>query len=193
VVNEPGLYNLIHGSSKKEAKIFKKWVRTDALPKICKTGSYSIGPDLPDPSKMTRLEILKMALESEEQRIVEKKERIAAETKVAELEPKAEVYDLIANAKGLTGLSDTAKLIGVRPHWFTAQLRTDKYIFPRRDQLTPYQCWLDAEILDYQLVRASDGSGHLYRQTFVTPKEVLHFAEKCGTKTPPGAQKRLFT
>jgi phage antirepressor YoqD-like protein len=142
---------------------------------------------------MTRLEILKMALESEEQRIVEKKERIAAETKVAELEPKAEVYDLIANAKGLTGLSDTAKLIGVRPHWFTAQLRTDKYIFPRRDQLTPYQCWLDAEILDYQLVRASDGSGHLYRQTFVTPKEVLHFAEKCGTKTPPGAQKRLFT
>ena len=193
MVNEPGLYHLIYSSNKKSAQRFKRWNRKDVLPQIRKTGSYSIEPALPAPGNLTRLEILKIATEAEEGRIKEKKARIVAEGQVAELEPKAEVYDLIANAKGLTGLSDTAKLIGVHPHWFTAQMRSDKYIFERRRQLVPYQPWLDAGILDYQLVRARDQSGHLYRQTFVTPKGVLHFAKKYGRKPPPGTQKRLFT
>jgi anti-repressor protein len=102
MINEPGLYHLIEGSRKKEAEVFKKWVRTDVLPQIRKTGSYS-STALPDSSKMTKLDWIKVALQTEEQLLI-------AETKVAELGPKAQIYDLIANAKGLTGLSDTAKL-----------------------------------------------------------------------------------
>jgi len=102
MVNEPGLYHLIEGSRKKEAQRFKKWVRTDVLPQIRKTGSYS-STALPDSSKMTKLDWIKVALQTEEQLLI-------AETKVAELGPKAQVYDLIANAKGLTVPSDTAKL-----------------------------------------------------------------------------------
>jgi prophage antirepressor-like protein len=193
IINEPGLYRLLSRSNKKRAKKFQRWAFHDALPSIRKTGYYSIGPAPPAPENLTRLEILKIAMEAEEGRIKEEKARIAAEKQVAELAPKAEVYDLIANSKGLTGLSDTAKLIGVNPRWFTSQLRKDRYLFERRRKLVPFQPWLDAGILDCQLVRARDKSSHLYRQTFVTPKGVLRFAKEYGLKPPPGTQRRLFT
>lgn len=39
-INESGLYSLILGSKKQEAKIFKKWVTSEVLPSIRKNGSY---------------------------------------------------------------------------------------------------------------------------------------------------------
>lgn len=41
MVNESGLYSLIFTSRKEEAKRFKKWVTSEVLPTIRKTGSYS--------------------------------------------------------------------------------------------------------------------------------------------------------
>jgi len=41
IINESGLYNLILRSDKPEAKKFKKWVTSEVLPSIRKTGSYS--------------------------------------------------------------------------------------------------------------------------------------------------------
>ena len=40
LINESGLYNAIIGSNKPEAKAFKKWVTSEVLPSIRKTGSY---------------------------------------------------------------------------------------------------------------------------------------------------------
>lgn len=40
-VNESGLYALIIGSTKEEAKRFKRWVTAEVLPSIRKTGSYT--------------------------------------------------------------------------------------------------------------------------------------------------------
>lgn len=42
IINESGLYNLILGSRKPEAKRFKKWVTSEVLPSIRKTGGYRI-------------------------------------------------------------------------------------------------------------------------------------------------------
>src|SRR5574344_358876 len=42
VVSESGLYALIFRSRKPEAKAFSKWVRSDVLPVIRKTGAYSL-------------------------------------------------------------------------------------------------------------------------------------------------------
>lgn len=50
VVNEPGLYGLVLGSRKPEAKRFKRWVTHEVLPAIRKTGTYSmprVQPALP--------------------------------------------------------------------------------------------------------------------------------------------------
>ena len=41
-VNESGMYALILGSEKTEAKQFKKWVTSEVLPSIRKTGGYSL-------------------------------------------------------------------------------------------------------------------------------------------------------
>jgi hypothetical protein len=42
VVNESGLYSLIFKSRKPEAKRFKKWVTSEVLPTIRKTGTYQM-------------------------------------------------------------------------------------------------------------------------------------------------------
>ena len=47
VVSEPGLYSLILGSRKPEAKRFKRWVTHDVLPSIRKTGSYAVQKQVP--------------------------------------------------------------------------------------------------------------------------------------------------
>jgi len=41
-VNEDGLYDVILDSRKPEAKAFRKWVTSEVLPSIRKTGSYSV-------------------------------------------------------------------------------------------------------------------------------------------------------
>lgn len=41
VVNEPGLYTLVLGSRKPEAKNFKRWLTHEVIPSIRKTGTYS--------------------------------------------------------------------------------------------------------------------------------------------------------
>ena len=42
-VNESGLYSLIFGSKLESAKKFKRWITSEVLPSLRKTGSYSIG------------------------------------------------------------------------------------------------------------------------------------------------------
>ncbi len=42
VVNESGLYSLILGSRKPQAKAFKRWVTHEVIPSIHRTGSYSV-------------------------------------------------------------------------------------------------------------------------------------------------------
>ncbi len=44
IVNEPGLYVLVLGSRKPEAKAFKRWITHDVIPSIRKTGSYTMLP-----------------------------------------------------------------------------------------------------------------------------------------------------
>jgi prophage antirepressor-like protein len=47
IINESGLYSLILTSRKPEAKAFKKWITSEVLPTIRKTGSYSVKPKTP--------------------------------------------------------------------------------------------------------------------------------------------------
>lgn len=53
IVNESGLYNLIFQSRKPEAKKFRKWVTSEVLPQIRKTGRYEANGSTP-PRKYVR-------------------------------------------------------------------------------------------------------------------------------------------
>lgn len=67
-VNEPGLYSLVLGSRKPEAKAFKRWITHEVLPSIRKTGSYSI------PNMSKEMQAIFML----DQRTVQHEERITA-------------------------------------------------------------------------------------------------------------------
>jgi len=59
-VNEFGLYNLVLGSRKPEAKKFKRWITHDVIPEIRKTGSYNSQPQID--GKQFALESTKMLM-----------------------------------------------------------------------------------------------------------------------------------
>lgn len=64
LISESGLYTLIMRSNKPEAKVFRKWVTSEVLPSIRKTGSYGM-------SQISRKDQLFLAIihsESEEER-----------------------------------------------------------------------------------------------------------------------------
>ena len=42
IVNEAGMYSLVLSSKKAAAKRFKKWITSEVIPAIRKTGSYSV-------------------------------------------------------------------------------------------------------------------------------------------------------
>lgn len=48
VINESGLYSLIFGSKLDSAKKFKRWVTSEVLPSLRKTGSYRVPQTIPE-------------------------------------------------------------------------------------------------------------------------------------------------
>ena len=70
-VNEDGLYDVILDSRKPEAKVFRKWVTSEVLPAIRKTGGY-----LSTTSTMTDDEIMARALMVAQTTIKQHNERI---------------------------------------------------------------------------------------------------------------------
>lgn len=55
LINESGLYSLILGSKLPKAKEFKRWVTSEVLPTLRKTGSYGKKPAPADPSALADL------------------------------------------------------------------------------------------------------------------------------------------
>lgn len=47
IINEPGLYSLVLGSRKPEAKVFKRWITHEVIPAIRRTGAYQTKPLTP--------------------------------------------------------------------------------------------------------------------------------------------------
>jgi prophage antirepressor-like protein len=64
IVNEAGLYTLILGSRKPEAKEFKRWITHEVIPTIRKTGSYSVKPLTPAEQLLEQAKVI-LSLERE--------------------------------------------------------------------------------------------------------------------------------
>lgn len=87
-INESGLYDLILESKKPEAKVFRRWVTSEVLPSIRKTGSYNIQKSTPsyeieDPIKRAKAWIAeqeaKLALEAENNELTTKNKALKAD------------------------------------------------------------------------------------------------------------------
>ena len=71
IINESGLYSLIFGSKLEGAQRFKRWVTSEVLPAIRKTGSYTAQQLLPVSKEMQALFLL-------DQRTVQQEARLTA-------------------------------------------------------------------------------------------------------------------
>ena len=106
IVNEPGLYALVLGSRKPEAKAFKRWITHEVIPTIRKHGAYmtpeTIEKVLSDPDT-----IIKLATELKEER-----ERTAAlNAKIKADKPYTEFGAAIAANSDAILVRDFAKLL----------------------------------------------------------------------------------
>lgn len=85
IVNEYGLYALVLGSRKAEAKEFKRWITHEVIPSIRKTGAYS--------KPMSMLEIIAanaQALVDHDKQIKEMKEEVQGIREIVAINPKTE-------------------------------------------------------------------------------------------------------
>lgn len=142
IVNEPGLYSLVLGSRKPEAKAFKRWITHDVLPAIRKTGGYIAGEE-----NMTDDELLSRALLMAREKIKQRDARIAqlarenSELVVQKqiMQPKADYFDELVDRNLLTGFRETAKQLGVKEKVFVRFLIERKYVYrDKQGRLMPY-------------------------------------------------------
>jgi len=73
VVTESGLYALVFKSRKPEAKAFRKWVTSEVLPAIRKTGAYQ----QPGISALDQFEAMIKAAREQERRMAEQDQKLA--------------------------------------------------------------------------------------------------------------------
>lgn len=143
VVNEPGLYALVLGSRKPEAKAFKRWITHDVIPSIRKNGGYIAGQETLSPEELMAKALLVA------QKTIEEKDKLLSRTSVelsaAKVEneimrPKAGYFDEVVDRNLLTNFRETAKELGIKPKSFVNFLIEKKYIYrDKRGKLLPYE------------------------------------------------------
>lgn len=129
VINESGLYSLILRSSRPEAKRIQRWVTSEVLPTLRKTGSYSLQ------APKTYAEALRaLADEAEKAEALQKQNLL--------MQPKAEFFDAVAGSKTAISLGEVAKVLdmGIGRNKLFEILR-QKHILMRNNQ--PYQQYVD--------------------------------------------------
>lgn len=170
LINESGLYSLILSSKLPTAKKFKRWVTSEILPAIRKTGSYSIQskPDsytIEDPAARAR----RWAEEYEEKK--------ALEAKIEEQKPLVEYAEHIQASKDVIDMKSMAKLaskngIKIGRNKLFSFLR-DRKILDREN--IPYANYMDKEW--FQVVESpytfNNGDVKIIRTTLVSPKGQL--------------------
>jgi prophage antirepressor-like protein len=97
IVSEAGLYRLVMRSNRQDAIAFQMWIAHEVLPAIRKTGTYSVQPVPAAPSLSSPDEVLALA----ERYVESAKALVAANSRLAIVEPKAEAFAAIEGGDGV--------------------------------------------------------------------------------------------
>lgn len=95
IVNESGMYEVVIRANGDLAKSFRRWITSEVLPSIRKTGGY--GEVQPKGEKLLALAVV------EAQQMLEAKDET-----IAVLQPKADYADMISKSEGLRTINDLA-------------------------------------------------------------------------------------
>ena len=130
IINESGLYALIFGSKLPSAKQFKRWVTSEVLPQINRTGGY-----IPVSSADDELTIMAKAHQILERTLQAKDQLIESTTKALMIaQPKADRYDKLMRADGYMSFNVVAKQLGTGRNRLMKYLREHGILF--RDGLS---------------------------------------------------------
>ena len=139
-INESGLYTLIARSNKPEARRFQRWVTSEVLPSIRKTGQYAIQKQTPSYAIEDPIERAKAWIsEQEEKRALEDKTKaLEAENEQLEAdnETLAQERDKAIQTKQQISDSKTAKALGRVGGLVTANNRLKDELYGNRNRRT---------------------------------------------------------
>ena len=173
-VNEAGLYVLVLGSKKPEAKAFKRWVTHEVLPAIRRDGGYMVARDETPEETMARAFVIAQAT------IDRQKSRIA------ELEPKALFADAVAASDGTCLVGELAKMmrqngLTVGQNRLFAMLREDGYLGNvGNNRNVPTQRAMDLGLFRIKETAVTHSDGHvtINRTPKVTGKGQIYFIKR---------------
>lgn len=177
-VNEPGLYSLVLGSRKPEAKAFKRWITHEVIPAIRKHGMYATPETaeqiLNDPDFLIKtLETLKQ----------ERAARVQAEETNRLNAPKVLFADSVAQAENDILIGELAKLLkqnGVETgqNRLYNQLRRDGYIM--KNSTIPTQRAMEAGLFRVveRTIAQPNGTTQITKTTKVTGKGQIFFVNR---------------
>lgn len=181
IVNEPGLYSLVLGSRKPEAKEFKRWITHEVIPSIRKHGAYMTGETLmkalAEPDNMIKL----LTTLKQEQEARQK-----LETKVEEDKPKVLFADAVSASKTSILIGDLAKLIrqngvAIGQNRLFKWMRDNKYLCSTGDKYNlPSQQSMEMGLFEIKetTINNPDGSVRVTRTTKITGKGQQYFINK---------------
>lgn len=147
-VNEPGLYTLILGSRKPEAKQFKRWITHDVLPSIRRTGGYiaAKADDTPE-------EIMARALLIANDTIQRQKKQIEADR------PKVSYCDEILRCENAILATTIAKDYGMSAVAFNKKLNELGIQYKRGGTWFLYDKYADKGYTRSETYKYADGDG----------------------------------
>ncbi|WP_426578912.1 phage antirepressor (plasmid) [Bacillus altitudinis] len=182
IVNEPGLYTLILGSRKPEAKQFKRWITHEVIPTIRKTGGYVANDDLfiqtylPQADEQTK-HFFKATLQT----MKEQSKQIEA------MKPKALFADAVETSESSVLVGELAKLlqqnnVQIGPNKLFEWLRENGYLIRKKGESynLPTQRSMDMGLFEIKkrAVNNPDGSVRTTRTPKVTGKGQVYFINK---------------
>lgn len=161
-INESGLYALVFGSKLPSAKKFKRWVTSEVLPALRKTGQYQV-------KELSGSELMARAL-------IEAQNVLAAKDKVIEeMKPKVVFADAVATSHTSILVGELAKIlkqngIDMGQKRLFAWLREKGYLIKRQgtDYNMPTQKAMDLGLFEIKEGSYVNGSG--VNITTKTPK-----------------------
>ena len=107
IINESGLYSLVLSSKLPGARKFRRWVTSEVLPSIRKTGGYNLPKDFPS--------ALRALADTEEQRLALLAENERQRQAIADFEPIRNYVDTILSYEGAMAVSQIDSVDKVPP------------------------------------------------------------------------------
>ncbi len=117
IINESGMYSLVFGSRLKNAKEFKRWVTSDVLPSIRKTGGYiaTAQEDTPELIMARALQVAQATINRHQQMLEQANERIALQDTQLKLQaPKVKYVDDVLQSVNTYTSTQMSKELGLR-------------------------------------------------------------------------------